>query len=341
MKRGTMFETTRANGVLRIFNHLLRISTLIIIGCPTMNNGLSSIHSDSTFINGKDIYQILPRTNMERKSNNLLTHEKENFVTETDDMQENIYNYTPMYFGTVNSTVVATQIGATAHLPCIIHHIGDGVVSWIRRKDYHLLTVGLTTYSSDERYSATHLIHSEDWTLQIKFVQLRDAGLYECQVSTHPPTSIFLHLNVVEAKAEIIGPSIRYLTPGSTLKLMCRITQNTESSAFIFWYNDNRMINYDFDRGINVSTEADYHYSELTIHRTRKEHSGNYTCVPSNAQPASVLVQIFKGDNPAAMYHDHRGSAHKSYQNNILTSITALLVALVYTLNGFNIERII
>lgn len=30
-----MFETTRANGVLRI----LRISTLIIIGCPTMNNG--------------------------------------------------------------------------------------------------------------------------------------------------------------------------------------------------------------------------------------------------------------------------------------------------------------
>lgn len=66
---------------------------------------------------------------MERKSNNLLTHEKENFVTETDDMQENIYNNTPMYFGTVNSTVVATQIGATAHLPCIIHHIGDGVVS--------------------------------------------------------------------------------------------------------------------------------------------------------------------------------------------------------------------
>lgn len=34
-------------------------------------------------------------------------------------------------------------------------------VSWIRKKDYHLLTVGLTTYSSDERFSALHLDDSE------------------------------------------------------------------------------------------------------------------------------------------------------------------------------------
>lgn len=61
---------------------------------------------------------------------------------------------------------------------------------------------------------------------------------------------------LAEARAEIVGPQIRYLTPSSTLKLMCRIVQNTEASAFIFWYHDNRMINYDSDRGINVSTEA-------------------------------------------------------------------------------------
>lgn len=62
--------------------------------------------------------------------------------------------------------------------------------------------------------------------------------------------------HLTEARAEIVGPPIRYLTPGSTLKLMCRIIQNTETSAFIFWYHDNRMINYDVERGINVSTEA-------------------------------------------------------------------------------------
>lgn len=35
----------------------------------------------------------------------------------------------PMYFGTENSTTITTQIGANAHLPCTIHHIGEGVVS--------------------------------------------------------------------------------------------------------------------------------------------------------------------------------------------------------------------
>ncbi|XP_055326653.1 uncharacterized protein LOC129580343 [Sitodiplosis mosellana] len=238
------------------------------------------------------------------------------------------YYKEPMYFGTENSTTVNTQIGANAHLPCTVHYIGEGVVSWIRRRDYHLLTVSLTTYSSDERYSVSHAKHSEDWTLQIKYVQLRDAGVYECQVSVHPPSSIFIYLNVVEARAEIVGPPIRYLTPGSTLKLICRIVQNTEASAFIFWYHDNRMINYDVDRGINVSTEADYHYSELTIQRTNREHSGNYTCVPSNAQPAFVLVHIFKGDNPAAMYHEHRGSActHATERYHLLTMISMICV---------------
>lgn len=39
------------------------------------------------------------------------------------------YYKEPMYFGTENSTTITTQIGANAHLPCTIHHIGEGVVS--------------------------------------------------------------------------------------------------------------------------------------------------------------------------------------------------------------------
>ncbi|GJQ82589.1 hypothetical protein Trydic_g19614 [Trypoxylus dichotomus] len=200
--------------------------------------------------------------------------------------------HAPVHFATENSTVVTSQTGSTALVPCVVNNIGDGMVSWIRRKDYHLLTVGLTTYSSDERFQAIHLQHSEDWTLQIKYVQKRDAGLYECQVSSHPPTSIFIELNVVEARAEISGPSEKYLKPGSGLRLQCIVLQSTEAPSYVFWYHNNRMINYDVDRGINVTTELVAKTSTLTITNAATRHSGNYSCVPSNAQPASTYVHI-------------------------------------------------
>lgn len=77
-----------------------------------------------------------------------------------------------------------------------------------------------------------------------------------CYFFVFSPFSPIYRFGLTEARAEIVGPPIRYLTPGSTLKLMCKIVSNTEASAFIFWYHDNRMINYDVERGINVSTEA-------------------------------------------------------------------------------------
>lgn len=40
-------------------------------------------------------------------------------------------------------------------------------VSWVRHRDIHLLTVGRYTYTSDQRFRAIHLPHSEDWTLQV------------------------------------------------------------------------------------------------------------------------------------------------------------------------------
>ncbi|XP_036332405.1 uncharacterized protein LOC118743750 [Rhagoletis pomonella] len=72
---------------------------------------------------------------------------------------------------------------------------------------------------------------------------------------------------------------------------------------------------------------ADFQSSELTIQRTRREHSGNFTCVASNTQPASVLVHIFKGDNPAAMYHGHVGGSTKSYQTHLHGIIAIIAMA--------------
>lgn len=71
-----------------------------------------------------------------------------NQISEMDDNFFEIFK-TPMKFGTENNTEVTAQIGTTAHLPCMIHNIGEGVVSrneiprsknWIFMKKIYSIT---------------------------------------------------------------------------------------------------------------------------------------------------------------------------------------------------------
>ncbi|KAL3190602.1 hypothetical protein MRX96_019445 [Rhipicephalus microplus] len=73
-------------------------------------------------------------------------------------------------------------------------------MSWIRLRDFHLLTVGLTRYTSDERFQTVHMQFSNNWALQIRDAQLRDAGLYECLVNSDPPLRQVVSLRVVTPK---------------------------------------------------------------------------------------------------------------------------------------------
>lgn len=70
-------------------------------------------------------------------------------------------------------------------------------MSWIRKRDAHILTVDRYTFIADERFQAFLVESTDTWTLQVKYVQARDAGQYECQVSTEPKMSTFITLNVV------------------------------------------------------------------------------------------------------------------------------------------------
>lgn len=74
-------------------------------------------------------------------------------------------------------------------------------VSWVRVRDDHILTVDRVTFIADERFHAYYATspgyQPGPWTLQIKYVQARDAGIYECQVSSEPKVSARIHLHVV------------------------------------------------------------------------------------------------------------------------------------------------
>jgi len=70
-------------------------------------------------------------------------------------------------------------------------------VSWIRKRDLHILTVGILTYTNDQRYQSLHSDGTDEWTLKISSPQIRDSGTYECQVSTEPKISQSFRLSVV------------------------------------------------------------------------------------------------------------------------------------------------
>ncbi|XP_061500283.1 nuclear pore complex protein DDB_G0274915 isoform X1 [Anopheles gambiae] len=205
------------------------------------------------------------------------------------------------YFDVAASKNVTALLGKTAYLNCRVKNLGNKTmllqVSWVRHRDIHLLTVGRYTYTSDQRFRAIHHPHTEDWSLQIKYPQHRDSGIYECQISTTPHMSHFVHLNVIEPSTEIIGAPDLYIESGSTINLTCVVKDSPEPPAYIFWNHNNAIISYDSPRGgVSVITEkGDTTTSFLLIQNARPSDSGQYTCNPSNAKSKSVTVHVLNG----------------------------------------------
>ncbi|KAJ0175363.1 hypothetical protein K1T71_009504 [Dendrolimus kikuchii] len=214
--------------------------------------------------------------------------------------------YTGPYFDPSAPNNITAQLGTHAYLPCKVRQLSNKSVSWIRRRDAHILTVDRFTFIADERFQAFLVEATDTWTLQVKYVQARDAGVYECQVGTEPKMSHFVQLNVVVPKIEIVGESDLYVKAGSTVSLKCVITQALEEPAYIFWYhNEERVLNYDRTL-VEIRMERvppDTTVGNLVIYSPRREDSGNYSCAPSNLDSASVVLHVLSGEQPAAMQH--------------------------------------
>lgn len=76
-------------------------------------------------------------------------------------------------------------------------------ISWIRKRDLHILTSSTLAYTGDARFSVKHPESSDEWTLRIEYVQPRDAGVYECQVNTEPKMNLAFMLKV-EGKIKVV-----------------------------------------------------------------------------------------------------------------------------------------
>ncbi|XP_031779737.1 neural cell adhesion molecule 2 [Nasonia vitripennis] len=213
------------------------------------------------------------------------------------------------------------QRGGTATLPCKLIDNGAGIVTWVRRKDRQLLTVGQNTHSVDKRFMVKHV--NNEWSLLIQKVTCEDAGLYECQVASHPVQQYFVRLSVTEAYSVIPGAPDLHVKQGSNLRLECQLMSATEAPLYVFWYRNARMINYDSEPGVRVElTKAG---SVLEVEKTQLSHGGNYTCAPSNAKEAYVMVHVLEEEEkPAAMHGgDRRNLSPAILASNFLVSLLA------------------
>ncbi|CAB0012162.1 unnamed protein product [Nesidiocoris tenuis] len=161
-------------------------------------------------------------------------------------------------FDTNLVTNTTAQLGATAYLHCRVRNLNNRAVSWVRRRDWHILTSAMFTYTNDERFQVIHQEGSDDWTLQIKYVQKRDQGAYECQVATGKGTlSHFFNLSVLAPTAYILGTGEYHIGQGSTISLVCIIENNNRGAGV------DQII-----RGLEVTLWAEYNCRIYLDHLT-------------------------------------------------------------------------
>ncbi|XP_067002752.2 uncharacterized protein [Anabrus simplex] len=222
---------------------------------------------------------------------------------------------------------VTARVGSNVKLDCKIGMLHDKMVTWLHRKSeqIHLLTVGKVEYSSDQRFRLSFR-YPGNWRLEILYVNRRDEGLYECQISTHPPRVKRMFLKVTAPEVFIMDDNNheileRYYKAGSAVELLCLATQLEDPGDFVTWRHGDEVLN----KGVSVngSLGSSTVLSTLTLEHAQKRHSGNYTCSVGNVASATVAVHILNGELPAAVHH---GNCAPNWRSDWLWLLLPLVV---------------
>lgn len=222
-----------------------------------------------------------------------------------------------------NNTEIWAHAGSNVVFDCLVGrpNLEDhGPIMWSRNSPFALISIGGIRHSKDPRFWVEQpdvnntSKQSWNWGLAILRVQLDDRGTYTCQTSSHPPQYLLTVLHTVEAKALILGPDEKYIKAGSSLKLVCRFENVTQTPETVFWYLNDRMISYEDSFSVEPLMSSNlgggFQWpigTVLSIIKTNSlDHAGNYTCAPSTLISDSVLVHIIDEGKipPAAVYGD-------------------------------------
>ncbi|XP_055695736.1 uncharacterized protein LOC129797328 isoform X2 [Lutzomyia longipalpis] len=224
------------------------------------------------------------------------------------------FRFGPRFEDTIASQAnVTVREGGTAYFNCKITYLADKMVSWVRRNpetdELQLLTVGHHTYSADSRYSVD-FEYPNNWRLRIVTADRRDEGIYECQISTHPPRVIQIYFYVSEPEVVIVDEQglplyEKYYEVDSTLDLICIVRHVKMTTSMVHWVHGEALLNYDTNRGgISVRTDLmdEGANSTLSVAKLNKSDSGNYTCSIGPTQFFTTSVHVLN-ESLAELYH--------------------------------------
>ncbi|EDS45171.1 conserved hypothetical protein [Culex quinquefasciatus] len=237
------------------------------------------------------------------------------------------------YFVPTASKNATIRQGDPAFLSCQVENLGAYTVSWIRVRDLHILTVDRYTYTADQRFQSLHNNETGEWTLNIKWTERKDTGIYECQVSTLPVKSLALYLIVLDylylaATTQILEGTMVYGYKGEDLNLTCMVNHNYDRRPnHVIWYHQNDIVAYEQLRKRDrspLNSITSYHL----IRNVDFDDAGNYTCAPDIYTSASTIVHILDGDEMQSA----KSNAASAFGTLPVTTVTALAWTTVFGL---------
>ncbi|XP_041375527.1 uncharacterized protein LOC121388301 [Gigantopelta aegis] len=235
------------------------------------------------------------------------------------------YGQEPRFVPTV--TNVTVREGEMAILPCSIHSLGTKQVAWRRTNEDHFITVGATTWIKDSTHSIDYKTLANDvtsWNLIIKNVRRKDAGQYECQITSTNDYNWHVQLNVVGKKQLsytptgenvicyfLLSPPVgkpaifvsgrKYVDQGEPIRLVCNATGGRHTPEDIDWFKNGDKIGRSKYHNIIVtkyrSMATKALISELIIDHSQTSDTGNYICRSSREDIASIRVTVFTADS--------------------------------------------
>uniref|UniRef100_T1JE38 Ig-like domain-containing protein n=1 Tax=Strigamia maritima TaxID=126957 RepID=T1JE38_STRMM len=133
------------------------------------------------------------------------------------------------------------------------------------------------------------------------------------------------------ALSKILGGPDLYIKTGSTINITCIITESPQPPTFVFWYHNDKVINYDSERGgVRIDTEKSVTTtSQLLLTNAQPADSGIYSCNPSTADAANITVHVLNGEKHAAIQHDGQNKVYGTSVTILSTLFSVLFVTFV------------